>query len=108
MYSDSEFPVHRRLEPSEPCRTQTFSRMLELCFVLDDGYTQLNRLGVFLFGVGERGGRNDGWVQKRTLTELAMENSRGRMSGKRSKMYSFGTFACRKSSNTSSIVLRGR
>ena len=43
----------------------------------------------------------------RTLMELAMENSRGRMSGKRSKMYSFGTLTCRKSSNTSSIVLRG-
>ena len=34
--------------------------MLELGFVLDDRYTQLNRLGVFLFGVGERDGFNDG------------------------------------------------
>ena len=37
--------------------------MLELGFVIDDRYTQLDRFGVFLFSAGERDGRNDGRVQ---------------------------------------------
>lgn len=63
MYSDSDFLVHRRPEPSKPGSTKALASMLELGFVIDDRYTQLDRFGVFLFSAGERDGRNDGRVQ---------------------------------------------
>jgi len=66
--------------------------MLELRFVLDNRYTQLDRFGVFLFRARVRETvATTGRGAERTLMELAMENSRGRMSGKRSKMYSLDT-----------------
>jgi hypothetical protein len=44
------------------------------------------------------------WKTMRTWTELAIENCLGRSGGKTSKIYSFGIFAERNSSNTSLIV----
>lgn len=43
-----------------------------------------------------------------TLEEEEIENCRGRISGKRSRMYSTGTFALLNSAKTSAIVRFGR
>lgn len=78
-----------------------FQHRLELY----DGNTEMDLTRVALWAtVGEHTVLE---AERLTLTELAMENSRGRSGGKISKRYSYGIRTERNSSRTSRMVRRG-
>lgn len=98
-------PSRTERQPREIARAHASPRRQEPRLVLHDRDAQLHLPRMTLRTVSETGRRRGG---ARTASELAMENMRGRMGGKMSKMYSRGTRTLANSARTSPLVRRTR